>query len=116
MAKRIPILQLVILFLIVLAGLCKPVSDRSRISTAEYQITLPSADPIHDSNEAILLPASDKVLVQATHFNLAQEFLFVLGLAFSLLLTFKVAVCKAPFFTSSYFENTFCHHIAINAP
>lgn len=83
-----------------------------------YQIDLPShaAQPFNDTDQAILLPASDKAIVQAAHFNLAQEFLFVLGFVFSLLLIFKAVVFKAPSFTISYFDNTFCHLIAINAP
>ncbi|MDO1444942.1 hypothetical protein Q0590_01700 [Rhodocytophaga aerolata] len=88
------------------------------MSSAEYQINLPSsaAQPHSDPDQAVLLPASDKALVQAAHFNLAQEFLFVLGFAFSVLLLFKAAIFKTPSFTLSYLDNIFCHHIAINAP
>jgi tetrahydromethanopterin S-methyltransferase subunit E len=117
MAKRIPLIQLIVLFLIVLAGICKPAA-RVEKAAADYQINLPShaALPVNDTGEAILLPATGKAIVQTAHFNLAQEFLFVIGLVFSVLLVFKAAVFKAPLFTISYFDNTFCHLIAINAP
>ncbi len=118
MVKQVTIIQLVILFLVVLAGICKPAAGLRNASSAQYQFSLQASAASQPVNKdgAILLPATDKAIVQAVHFNLAQEFLFVLGFAFSILLTFKVAVFKAPSFSISYFDNTFCHLIAINAP
>lgn len=116
MAKRIRVIPLILLFLIVLLGVCKPSGIEK--ASASYTIDLPSQDtPLSsDTDGAILLPATDKTIVQVAHYKLTQEFLFILGLAFSILLIFKVDTFRKPLFTISYFDNTFCHLIAINAP
>lgn len=117
MAKRITIISLILLSLIVLFGVFMP-SGTIEEASATYHIDLPAHDthPSTDTGGAVLLPASDKIIVQGVHFNLIQSYLFILGIAFSMLLIFKVDICKKPLFTISYFDNTFCHLIAINAP
>ncbi|MDO1447562.1 hypothetical protein Q0590_14935 [Rhodocytophaga aerolata] len=66
--------------------------------------------------KATIQAVSFEAIVSFVHFNLSQDFYFDFTPTFSKLFLFVHHSFEEPAFVNTYFENTFCHHIAINAP
>jgi hypothetical protein len=69
-----------------------------------------------DKKKVTVQAVSFEAIISLVHFNLTQEFYFDLTPTFSKLRLFVLHSFDEPAFINSYFANTFCHLIAINAP
>ncbi|MBC8111934.1 MAG: hypothetical protein H7Y04_12810 [Verrucomicrobia bacterium] len=89
--------------------------NKSQISQkAEKQKDKPVAEK--NSSETQLKITSPETIVPFTGIDLGQVIVFDFKLTFPKVLPEIIYGFQKPLFLLSYFENTFCHHIAINAP
>lgn len=117
MPKKATILHLISLFLVVLTLLGTITVKSSLVGKAETKSAVAGKAKKQAANSEFTIQAvSFEAIVSLVHFNLSQEFYFIFTPTFCKLLIFKQYSFHEPLFIISYLENTFCHHIAINAP
>jgi hypothetical protein len=121
MNKRFNDIQFIglLLILVALLGTFTSASRYQKAIAAQQAATAQSKSgkQAEDAEKQVIVqPVSFEAVVNFVHFNLAQEFYVIFGPTFSRLQLFTVHSFQQPLFVISYFENTFCHHIAINAP
>ncbi|QHT69348.1 hypothetical protein GXP67_23260 [Rhodocytophaga rosea] len=119
MSKKANILHIISLFLVVLTLIGTVAAKSSLLQKAGNKTV--SVKKTHkqepeQQHTVIIQAVSFEAIVSFVHFNLSQEFYFDFTQTFSRLLLFKHFSVEQPLFLLSYFTNTFCHHIAINAP
>jgi hypothetical protein len=91
--------------------------EKSRVQTSqktENQKDTPAAEK--KSSETQVKITSPETFVPFTGIDLGQAIIFDFKLTFPRVLPEIIYGFQKPLFLLSYFENTFCHHIAINAP
>jgi hypothetical protein len=69
-----------------------------------------------DKQQTTIQAVSFEAIISLVQINLSQDFYLDFVPTFSKLLLFVHHSFEEPAFVNSYFKNTFCHHIAINAP
>jgi hypothetical protein len=69
-----------------------------------------------EKQQTTIQAVSFEAIISLVQFNLCQDFYLNFIPTFSKLLLFAHHSFEEPAFVNSYFKNTFCHHIAINAP
>jgi hypothetical protein len=119
MSKEVNILRLISLFLVLLALLGTVTAKIGHIRKVETKSTTAAKHTKEQKDhqqEIIVEAASFEAIVSFVHFNLSQDFYFNFVPTFSKLLLFLQHSLEEPVHITSYFKNTFCHHIAINAP
>lgn len=117
MPKKATILHLISLFLVVLTLIGAITAKTSLTSNAESKpATAAKAKKENNPSGFTIEAVSFEAIVSFVHFDLSQEFYFIFTPTFCKLLIFKQYSFTEPLFIISYFANTFCHHIAINAP
>ena len=117
MSKKANILHVISLFLIVLTLLGTVAAKSSLIQKAENKpVAVKKTQEPEQQQKLTIQAVSFEAIVSFVHFNLSQEFYFNFIPTFCKLLLFKHFSVERPLFLLMYFENTFCHHIAINAP
>ena len=73
--------------------------------------------PTTEKASKVVIKASlPETIVQGLQLQFLQVFFICNNFIFSRPLPILNKVFQGPLFILSYFENTFCHHIAINAP
>lgn len=114
------IIQFVSFFLILLAligSFTSGVRHVNELTPKEIATKSSSAKKATEGQEATIVQAvSFEAIVSFAHFNLSQEYYFNFTPIFSKLVLFVSYSIEEPLFILSYFKNTFCHLIAINAP
>ncbi len=117
MPKKVNILRLTSLLLIFVTLLA------TGVNTYRYAVSKSTAanhmqKPLQqkDKKKATVQAVSFEAIISLVHFNLTQDFYIDFTPAFSKLRLFLQHSFEEPAFVNSYFENTFCHLIAINAP
>jgi hypothetical protein len=119
MFKKANILRLISLLLILLTLLGTSIAtyrnSASKLLTASQAKKSVSSEK-EKMPKATIQAVSFEAIVSLVHFNLSQDFYFNFTPTFSKLFLFVHHSFEEPAFINTYFENTFGHHIAINAP
>ena len=108
----------ILLILVALLGTFTSVSRYQKaVATQQTAGSGSAGKQAEDAEKKVIVqPVSFEAVVNFVQFNLAQDFYILFGPTFSKLQLFTVYTFQRPLFVISYFKNTFCHHIAINAP
>lgn len=117
MLKKVNILRLTSLLLIFVTLLGTGITTY-RNSASKLTAAAHCQKPLQqkDKKEVTVQAVSFEAIVSLVHFNLTQDFYIDFTPTFSKLRLFIQHSFEEPAFVNSYFENTFCHLIAINAP
>lgn len=117
MFKKVNILRLTSLLLVLLTLLGTSMAtyqySTSKVTAAAHA---KKANQKEEQHKVTIQAVSFEAILSFVHFNLSQDFYFDFTPNFSKLLLFVHHSFEEPAFVNAYFENTFCHHIAINAP
>jgi hypothetical protein len=120
MNKRLNNIQFIGLLLILVAcwvHLPLPSGIRKQLPLNRLPPQVKAGKQAEDAEKKVIVqPVSFEAVVNLVQFNLTQDFYILFGPTFSKLQLFTVYTFQRPSFVISYFKNTFCHHIAINAP
>ena len=119
MSKKVNILRLISLFLVLLALLgtiTAKVGHVRKVETKQTHVSTHTKAQKGQQQEVSIEAASFEAIVSFVHFNLSQDFYFYFIPTFSKLKLFLQHSLEEPVFVNTYFQNTFCHLIAINAP
>jgi hypothetical protein len=117
MLKKVNILRLTSFLLIFITllgtGMATYRYSTGKVTAATYAKTAAQKE---DKQRATIEAVSFEAIISLVHFNLSQDFYLDFTPTFSKLLLFVHYGFEEPAFVNSYFKNTFCHLIAINAP
>jgi hypothetical protein len=117
MFKKANILRLTSLLLVLLTLLGTSMATyRHSASKVTAAAQAKKAAHKEESSKATVQAVSFEAIISFVHFNLSQDFYFDFTPTFSKLYLFVHHSFEEPAFINTYFKNTFCHHIAINAP